>query len=1126
VVPCLLTQPTLNDQLQAVDLPQCTIWALPAVVQRVISKTSAPASVRPAKAEDEETETPRFAPPSLPPIRAAPIRAPTALLRIPVKTTVDVDVELPPEMEVTKTAMAAWPNGMVLLREETGLLFMKMPDGSIFDHDGEMEWPDASPVMYLSGSEEKWPSGKPISVGNQVAMLMDGRLMLPDGGIACPVVGSLLQPGGFVKNMSTGRIHMPDGTPCPSDFKVPNVQLPVISKAQGDVIASWPNGMSLKQDMTLCLPDGSTRTFHRSTRTYGRVTLPDGRSASHKRPSLEPGAEFEVRLSDGALLTKEGILHGDGVHTPGGFLVAGSTVFEGSTMYQKGFDGMASKLPQWVLPGFLDKDNEPAVPRPLLVFKDEPLLVFKDGWMTYCTWRFKPRKFTIFLADGTERSAAVSPDAAIGTNGMEARWMFEATNEILKGHIRLNSCKHDDKEMTFAIDIKLDRGSLSSLPVIVGSQLSMTGDSPPKMTLQDVQIEPAVRCTLPNEVEIPPISVPMDYFLSENPDDPDGEMDIVFCFSVDFETATIGDPTVDLTGERARLGLFLNENMVPCGDGEGIESTDPKLCKEFPSLDLSRALQKRWIMGVELRCTRPPGKRHGATGKWNCTWKVLEQGDVPMGAGYGSKGGEPTDDEAMQQLNDRVRFCANNEDLKKLIDKAEKAELLALLAAIGVQPNAGGLKMLRKQLASSANLVLLWKQFRALAVKWPKRWPDRFTPQDPWVTSPTLLDVDRAHANCLDCGAKGQVGVGCEGFHVGELAHVRQPRFNYKRLDHPGHKVYLQLPRDERQENDAQRKNVAQLAGCVPHNVNGAVVAMFAADVPGFLGGAQKAGHHTIRHHQVVDKVQRLFTRLGFTSLKITTCWAESKSVQEMVGIVDHVLRAAPNMEYLVIILEYHGDKNGDPDGFPPGSDMLNNLLWVLASRSTFHGKVLWLHCPCNNMAVYMRLEDYYKRLKRGDAIRIQNPTGLDEAEIDIVETLNRLTFLSPGNDPTTGVCATYFNGCPYLNFILGYLQQFFCDDLPTGGLVYDGVTAVTQSLYLDVSHDTMWKFINTTEAIRQYSVRAFRDTLKQTPTAIGYGVPSEESEAELFKWGPFWIPTTEYFRRLDTVWNEYRKGK
>ena len=91
-------------------------------------------------------------------------------------------------------------------------------------------------------------------------------------------------------------------------------------------------------------------------------------------------------------------------------------------------------------------------------------------------------------------------------------------------------------------------------------------------------------------------------------------MDIVFCFSVDFETATIGDPTVDLTGERARLGLFLNENMVPCGDGEGIESTDPKLCKEFPSLDLSRALQKRWIMGVELRCTRPPGKRHGATG--------------------------------------------------------------------------------------------------------------------------------------------------------------------------------------------------------------------------------------------------------------------------------------------------------------------------------------------------------------------------------------------------------------------------------------------------------------------------------------------------------------------------------
>ena len=41
-----------------------------------------------------------------------------------------------------------------------------------------------------------------------------------------------------------------------------------------------------------------------------------------------------------------------------------------------------------------------------------------------------------------------------------------------------------------------------------------------------------------------------------------------------------------------------------------------------------------------------------------------------MGAGYGSKGGEPTDDEAMQQLNDRVRFCANNEDLKKLIDKA------------------------------------------------------------------------------------------------------------------------------------------------------------------------------------------------------------------------------------------------------------------------------------------------------------------------------------------------------------------------------------------------------------------------------------------------------------------------
>ena len=113
-----------------------------------------------------------------------------------------------------------------------------------------------------------------------------------------------------------------------------------------------------------------------------------------------------------------------------------------------------------------------------------------------------------------QRSAAVSPDAAIGTNGMEARWMFEATNEILKGHIRLNSCKHDDKEMTFAIDIKLDRGSLSSLPVIVGSQLSMTGDSPPKMTLQDVQIEPAVRCTLPNEVEIPPISVPMDYFLS------------------------------------------------------------------------------------------------------------------------------------------------------------------------------------------------------------------------------------------------------------------------------------------------------------------------------------------------------------------------------------------------------------------------------------------------------------------------------------------------------------------------------------------------------------------------------------------------------------------------------------
>ena len=33
------------------------------------------------------------------------------------------------------------------------------------------------------GSEEKWPNGKPMSVGNQVAMLMDGKLLC-DGGMA------------------------------------------------------------------------------------------------------------------------------------------------------------------------------------------------------------------------------------------------------------------------------------------------------------------------------------------------------------------------------------------------------------------------------------------------------------------------------------------------------------------------------------------------------------------------------------------------------------------------------------------------------------------------------------------------------------------------------------------------------------------------------------------------------------------------------------------------------------------------------------------------------------------------------------------------------------------------------
>ena len=138
-----------------------------------------------------------------------------------------------------------------------------------------------------------------------------------------------------------------------------------------------------------------------------------------------------------------------------------------------------------------------------------------------------------------------------------------------------------------------------------------------------------------------------------------------------------------------------------------------------------------------------------------------------------------------EKLNLHVHSCCN---LSNFLLFAEKAELLALLAAIGVQPNAGGLKMLRKQLASSANLVLLWKQFRALAVKWPKRWPDRFTPQDPWVTSPTLLDVDRAHANCLDCGAKGLCFVVCEGLFIlllaGSVSFAAGPTVHQRHIPH------------------------------------------------------------------------------------------------------------------------------------------------------------------------------------------------------------------------------------------------------------------------------------------------------------------------------------------------------
>ena len=65
---------------------------------------------------------------------------------------------------------------------------MMMSDGSILDSDDKLQWSDEdrSPAPCLSSSSEKWPNGELVFAGNKVATLMDGRLLLPNGGLAYP----------------------------------------------------------------------------------------------------------------------------------------------------------------------------------------------------------------------------------------------------------------------------------------------------------------------------------------------------------------------------------------------------------------------------------------------------------------------------------------------------------------------------------------------------------------------------------------------------------------------------------------------------------------------------------------------------------------------------------------------------------------------------------------------------------------------------------------------------------------------------------------------------------------------------------------------------------------------------